>query len=363
MSAHPISSVHRAALVSRRRGLGGAPRARQRGFTLTELMIALVLGLLVVLAATAMVVTSRGTYRTQDESTRLAENARFALELVNRLVRLTGYTNFGSSTFPAASYQDVDYTAWMVAPDAYAFNGPQVVGANDSVPGGGTSVNGSDSLVLRYYGASRYDVATGKPGGPADGSILDCAGFPVPQPSDNAAAYSAARNYNVLYVANDQGEPALWCRRMVFDAATGLPQAGPVFQDQVLIRGVEDFQVLYGELIPQPAPNDDLDKFDPAAIVYRTGIGGPNPVTNWNHVRTLRIAMVLRSATGARPEPEATSATYNLFGSVYGASSDPGAQLALTSASQPDRTRLRQVVQTTVDLRNHVAPYQSLQQP
>ena len=48
-------------------------RSREAGVTLVELMIGLVLGAIVVLAATAMLVGSRATYRTQDETTRLAD--------------------------------------------------------------------------------------------------------------------------------------------------------------------------------------------------------------------------------------------------------------------------------------------------
>ena len=235
------------------------PSARQTGVTLTELMIALVLGALVVLAATAMVVTSRGTYRTQDEATRLSESARFGLELGNRLVRLAGYTNFGDDTTPPASYT-LDST-WTVSPNSYALNGPNIVGTNSSKPTPGAVVNGSDSLTIRFFGSS-------PPGSTLpDGNVLDCAGTPVPQaPTATAASATAstvvnnaARSYNVLFVDLDtDGEPALKCQKQSYDPTTGLALA-TLDAPQTLIRGVEDFQVLYGELIAQPFPNDDLD--------------------------------------------------------------------------------------------------------
>ena len=339
--------------------------ARQRGVTLTELMIALVLGALVVLAATAMVVTSRGTYRSQDEGTRLAESARFGLELSNRLIRLAGYTNFGDDVTPPASY--TTDPAWTIAPDAYALNGPNVVGANDSKPVSGTPINHSDSLTIRFFGSSPIDAPV------ADGNILDCAGFAVPQaqtataPTSAVSATSvnnAARAYNVLFVDLDtDGEPALKCKRQTYDAA-GQPSGSDT---QTLIRGVEDFQVLYGELIPQTATPTapslgDLDLYAPAAIVYRTGIGGPNPVHDWGNVRAVRIAMLLRSATGVRPEAEPSTAVYQLFGDGYATATaaDSGATFSLASLGNADRTRARRIVETTVFIRNRTSDWQSV---
>ena len=332
------------------------PNARQRGVTLTELMIALVLGALVVLAATAMVVSSRGTYRTQDESTRLAESARFGLELSNRLVRLAGYTNFGDDIALPASYT-VDST-WTLAPDSYALNGPNVVGSDNSKPGGGAGYNGSDSVTIRFFGSSPTNSPV------ADGNVLDCAGLPVPQAPSPAtpAVANNARSYNALYVDLDtDGEPALKCQRQKFDPATGAPLG--LDTPQTLIRGVEDFQVLYGELIAKPSPDDDLDINAPASIVYRTGLGGANPVINWSNVRTVRIGMLLRSAVGARPTPEAAATSYPLFGEKYPGAADTGSTFTLASQSVADRTRVRRVVETTIFIRNRMADWPSLQSP
>ena len=335
---------------------------RQRGVTLTELMIALVLGALVVLAATAMVVTSRGTYRTQDESTRLAESARFGLELSNRLVRLAGYTNFGNPNARDLNTPPANYVAditWPGTADAYSLDGPNIVGANNSKPSGAAGLNGSDSLTIRYFGSN--DINTGV----ADGNVLDCAGFAVPEPRFTSAANldqanRRARAYNVLFVDSDtDGEPALKCQRFTFDPTTGAVLGRDT---QTLIRGVEDFQVLYGEVIAQPAPNDDLDLYPPASIIYRTGIGGTNHVLDWNNVRTVRIAMLLRSATGARSDVEPASNSYKLFGANYAAaaSTDAGNTFNLTSLSSSDRTRVRRVVETTIFIRNRMGEWPSL---
>jgi type IV pilus assembly protein PilW len=336
---------------------------RQRGVTLVELMIALTLGALVVLAATAMVVSSRSTYRSQDENTRLAESARFGLELGNRLVRLAGFTIWGDSTSPPPTY--VPDPTWATAPNSYAMNGPNIVGSNNSKPGGAAGVNGSDSLTIRFFGA-------GLPGAVSPaidreyGNVLDCGGSPVPQSTTTtsmsgaqlaSAVANAQRAFNVLYVDYDvDGEPSLFCQRQTYNAATGLPNVA--LDTQVLIRGVESFQVLYGEYIPPVGQS--LDDVAPINIVYRTGIGGPNPVVNWTNIRSVRIAMLMRSATGARTDPDPTTA-YALFGVNYPASSDPGALFDMTSLSALEKTRVRRVVETTVFVRNRESQWTAAQ--
>lgn len=323
---------------------------REAGFTLTELLVALVLGALVVLAGTAMVVTSRATYRTQDEATRIAESARFGLELVDRMVRLAGYTDFGGGTSSSPPPFYTADPAWLASKDVYALNGPNLVGANNSKPTSGATINGSDSLTIRFYGS-------GEPGVAGDRNLLDCAGNPTAAPALSFAAASTSRAYNVFFVEADvDGEPALKCRRQTYDAG-GVPQGLPG-DTQTLIRGVESFQVLYGEgtYAVGADPDDDL----PITLVYRTGVGGTNPVVNWDNVRSVRIAMLLRSGTGAQADTSA--ATYDLFGASYPSSgTDPGTRFSTSALSLAERTRLRRVVQTTVFVRNRVSGWTNLQ--
>lgn len=316
---------------------------REAGFTLTELMIALVLGLLVVLAAASLVVTSRATYRSQDEATRVAENGRFALELVNRLVRLAGYTDFGESNTPPANY------TYVATGNPYLDGFPNIGGV-DHEPGSSGNVNGSDSLVIWYYGS-------GPVGGAADGNVLDCAGVAVPSPAATSIAYTNARERNILFVQRDtDGEPALVCQRSIYDPVGG----GRTYDQQTLIRGVESFQVLFGEAIYAVGPPPgDPDTDAPVSIVYRTGVNGANPVVNWQNVRSVRIAMLLRSNVGAQPDP--TAQTFQLFGPAYAVGADAGTQFNTASLSAADRTRVRRVVQTTVFVRNRTAVWPALQ--
>lgn len=65
---------------------------RSAGFTLTELLISLVLGLFTVSAVISVLVGGSETFRTTDALSRMQENGRFALEIMRRDLRGAGFT-------------------------------------------------------------------------------------------------------------------------------------------------------------------------------------------------------------------------------------------------------------------------------
>ncbi len=69
---------------------------RQSGFSLIELMIALVVGLIVVGAAGQYYLGSKLTFNSQTQNGRLQESGRFALEFMARDLRMGGFTGCGS---------------------------------------------------------------------------------------------------------------------------------------------------------------------------------------------------------------------------------------------------------------------------
>jgi len=69
----------------------GAPRVRAEGFTLVELMVAMVLGLLVIGAVISVFLGTQSSSRTLDAMSRVQETGRLGLERVARDVREAGY--------------------------------------------------------------------------------------------------------------------------------------------------------------------------------------------------------------------------------------------------------------------------------
>lgn len=62
-----------------------------RGFTLVELMVSIVIGLIVLGAVSQVFVTSQGTYNVEEGLSRLQENGRFAMGFISEDVRMAGY--------------------------------------------------------------------------------------------------------------------------------------------------------------------------------------------------------------------------------------------------------------------------------
>lgn len=101
----------------------------QKGFTLIEIMIALVLGAFLIGGVLQIFVNTRETYRMQDALSRLQENGRFAMDFIGRDLRMAGYSfcpkssdddpivNFltgvnGGANGPAQDYPDSIQIRW-----------------------------------------------------------------------------------------------------------------------------------------------------------------------------------------------------------------------------------------------------------
>ncbi|MDP3857782.1 MAG: prepilin-type N-terminal cleavage/methylation domain-containing protein [Stagnimonas sp.] len=70
---------------------------RRNGFSLVELMIALVLGLVVILGASTVFLSNKQSYRTNHALGQVQENSRIAFELMARDIRQAGLTGCGNS--------------------------------------------------------------------------------------------------------------------------------------------------------------------------------------------------------------------------------------------------------------------------
>ena len=65
--------------------------ARNRGFSLVELMVAITIGLIITIAVAQVFLQSQATYRVDEGLARAQENGRFAVEFVSRELRHAGY--------------------------------------------------------------------------------------------------------------------------------------------------------------------------------------------------------------------------------------------------------------------------------
>ncbi|MBE3026888.1 pilus assembly protein PilW [Janthinobacterium sp. BJB1] len=315
-------------------------RRRHRGMGLVELLVALALGAMLMLAASAVLLAASGSYGDQSASARLDDNGRYALDTIARAVRQTAYVNWDSSAAPVA-HADYD-SANLAGLDARSL-GKNSEGISEALP---DALHGSDVLALRYYGAGKEE------GG--DGSVLNCAGFGV-----GAAQTQAQRGWSIFYVA--QGADGVGELRCKYRGANG-------WGADAVIRGVDSFQVLYG--LDTDTPPDGvanryvnagaLDACDAALLLAGADAAARqrdlHRRTHWKRVASVRVALLLHGEAGqADKMTELGPAQFDLFGKAYAeahGAGDAGVRIMRASLPAATRSRPRQVVQASIMLRN-----------
>lgn len=233
-------------------------RTREAGFTMIEMMIAMTLGLLLVVVIGQVFVTSKESFRTTEDLSRLQENARFAASQLSRVVRMAGYMTNPLDTpavvFPVATSQQA------------------IVGTD-----GGASV--ADQVTVRYQGSGA---------GTADGTVLDCQGNAI-----RAGEMAVARFY---LAPGANGANALFCDN------TGTVGPSIVAAQVELASDVENIQILYGE---------DTDLDGTANRYLPAGAGG---VADFDNVVSVRVALLVRSQ--GQVAASVNTNTYDLLGTV-----------------------------------------------
>lgn len=116
-----------------------SPPRQVRGFSLIELMIGMLLGLLVVGGAIAILLSNQRTYRATESLGRMQESARVAFELMVREVREAGGNPCGSD-LPVANVLNNSSSQW------WSNWGDGVVGYNNGSLAG--SAAGTDAIQL-----------------------------------------------------------------------------------------------------------------------------------------------------------------------------------------------------------------------
>lgn len=100
--------------------------AGQRGLSLVELMVAMVIGLFVVASVVILFVNTKRTYLVQDANARVQESTRFAYDYMGRQIRMAGYANM---QFDISSQLSTNLYA---APKIFGFSGTPLAGTESS---------------------------------------------------------------------------------------------------------------------------------------------------------------------------------------------------------------------------------------
>ncbi len=267
---------------------------QQSGFSLIELMIAMVIGLILIGALVQVFISNKQSYQTADDTSILNDNARYAVTVLSNQLRLSGHQiepilgRENSLTSEAVGFSDPS-TSIQFAPGTYLF-------------GSATNSGNYDTLYMRFQGSSI------KP--------LNICGL-----SATTAAINTVR-YSVKSVDYEQGPDTgvLSC------AVSGSAEQN--FADHV-----EMFRVLYGI----DSNNDDVaDKYVSANNVLPANSTQPVKGSEWEQVVSLKIGLLLRSNN--RVKGNTSSVTYQVLDKSV-SYSDPFA---------------RKVVISTISLRNRL---------
>jgi type IV pilus assembly protein PilW len=359
------------------------------GVTLIEMMISLTIGLMIIAGIGYAYLGSKQGFRSQDAVSRMQEGARTAFEIMDKDIRMAGFTGCPPNT---AASGDINILSSASDWDKNLLVQPLIgyektSGAWSAFPASVTGVVGNvlrgDALtVLRADNSKEFIVSSHNTGTSQitltanhdllQGEILivaksDCsrtvvfqktntctitggscgnaivqhgsssgtATAPLGSPAGTTDTFGAgSRLYRLSAVTyyirtNTDGEPALY--RQVLGTTTGSPSNTA----EELIEGVQDMQLLYGEDTDLAA----LDKVD----VYRTA----NNVADWSRVLGIRISLLMVSRQdeqGITTAPQQYALDMNGDGDV----ADTGETVTPT-----DRL-LRKVFTTTIAVKNRL---------
>jgi len=261
---------------------------KQLGLSLVELLVALTIGGFLIIGAVTVQSQTRKTFSVNEAQARLQETARFAMSVLEpeaQLAGLLGYSNnvvgagfitsagaepvyakdllLGkSSGAPAVfDYCGANFTMNVMTP-IYAENGTWTIGCDST---GGGHIPKTDTLTLRFAGVTEAEPKKGRMQVMArrlqtDKIDLFMSGSP---PHAIKEGVDEVRDYYVktYYVAADSegrpGLPSLRVKQLIAKDGDG------VWDDQEVVRGVEDLQVELGVDPGQDKNFDGIIDVDP----------------------------------------------------------------------------------------------------
>ena len=337
--------------------------SRQNGLTMVEIMVALVVSLVLIGGIIQVFSSSKLSYNVQEAMSRLQEDARLAVNFLEKDIRSANMLGCAKDTIYRSSlnsatnypwnfqtgiqgYESQGSGTWSPALDAGAGVNSPLANNNDIITlrvARGTGVrttanmtDGTSVLQTAFMGTlSAGDVAmitdctattvfqiTGTGGSSPNLTIQHGVAAPSGNsPGNNSADLGRAFAMGATlfpvetatYFLRDSGDgPVLW-RRIGAENA------------QQLVEGVESMEILYGV---------DATGADGRADQYLSA----NAVTDWNAVVSIRIGLLMRTLNEINPETDTN--VYNVNGVIV---------------NPVDDRRIRRVITTTIALRNRVS--------
>lgn len=343
-------------------------KTSQKGLTLVELMIAIVLGLILIGAAGYAYLSGKQGFRTQNSVARLQENARTAFEILTYDLRQTGGSGCLTNNASTALASGIWYQEQPFGSNGQALSGYD--GAKDSAPTTDdlrNSITAGDAFSImradtdREYKLTAASIGTGftlnKVSGLSQGQLVvvtDCnntwigqigaepSGLNVTMTSAPAAPFANnsrlyplnANLYHLRAGTTDNTTNALHIQSL------GVSGNAPSTSNSELIEGVEDMQVVFG-MDTDATADGSINGYYTATEVDAQSIAGvTTSQAKWSRVLSMRISLLMVSQTGETITGGSQTLTF------------PGWSAGTTTYD--DDSRLRRVFTTTIAIRNRL---------
>ncbi len=187
---------------------------RQRGLSLIELMISIVLGLVLMTGVIQMFLSSRTVFSTQQGMSRIQENGRLAMEFLSKDIRMAGYLGCTSRLGSEASntLKDSDKFPYRMNIGLEGYKAPLPTGADMTL--NPLPIPGTDVLVVRSAVGEGAVVSSNNNASQVLAEAKQVAGAC----SGNTASYSGICTGDIVVVSD--------CTKARIFQATGITAAG-----------------------------------------------------------------------------------------------------------------------------------------
>lgn len=291
--------------------------ARQRGFSLIELLVALAIGSFLIIGAVTMQANTRKTFTVNENQARLQETARYVFSVLEPELQLAG--NYGFTNRPEeVKYNGIvtdaqNMRTWStqvaglpaVLEQCGRHHGVDVIstvaatnngyGLTCAAAGGGHNGT-SDTLTIRHAGVvpittldgSKFQIQTTRLSMTENRMFIGATAPTTTALGDREVRDMFVASYYVS--VNSDARAGLPALRMKFIGTTGTT---PVVLDQEVIRGVEDLQIQFGV---DPGVDMDGDGIGEIVNAYTTRYVQPNNVIAQNgQIVAVRIWVRVRA--------------------------------------------------------------------
>ena len=283
--------------------------ARQRGLTLVELMVGLVIGIVLSLAAASLYLATRESSRTSQSVSDINETGKIALEMIGREIQKAGFypAQFGQDVATAEQFYGVYYNAKDSA--KVAFNtglfGCSGANYNPATKACGATVDGQpDSIITNYFASPEFGTDS------LLGNANDCNRNPVTGDSANDAREAAglplfvSNRFSIVNTANYVDSD----RNIVTVNSLGCHGNGDEDETtaQPALEGIEDMVIRYG--IYAGDGDSEVAGKSPTSFMSATNVNLQPEVggrTAWQRVTAVSVCIVVRSLASSRQEDKA----------------------------------------------------------